>query len=224
MAHVACNCGWESFAIGEALNRCPNCRAGLKHRQPIPYGYRPYQTWASQAQQDMRPQSGPVLLPRRRRYVAHSDATPSLSGIEGMLWAAGGFVYVLLVMPVFALIFSVLGAGSAWRAIARARLQGRPVRMTAAVGMALALFTTLATLTYAVPNAVKPTRYQPTVFTTPTDRASSERVFHHNGADKAQHAERSYNAAVPQPVQPRDDWQAFQQEYSRKVAAERAGK
>lgn len=223
MAHVACNCGWENFAIGEALNRCPSCSASLQQNQPIPYGYRPYSTWASQTRQDVT-QHGQVLLPRRRRYVARPGAKPSLSGLESMLWAAGGFVYVLVVMPVLAILFSAMAAGTAWRAIARARQQGKPVRMTAVVGMGLALFTAFATLTYAVPNAMKPTRYQPTVYTTPTDGASSEWVYRHNGADRALQPERTYNAATPQPVQPRNDWQAYQQEYSRKVAAERANK
>lgn len=219
MPHTSCQCGWESFAIGDAVQRCPRCRGALHQHQPVPYGYRPYPTWHPQQ----------TRYPAQRRIV-HEPA-PVAGGMLGaaMVCVIGAAVCLALGLWFMATVLSVMAV--AWTG--RSRHSGADPAATGragpwtrfatflvsllAVGMLSGALAQFGARLLDKLHPERPARVQvaprgetPSYVVAPEYRPQAQT------APAARPLE-GYQAPQPTPVIPRDEWQRYQQDLSREV-------
>lgn len=219
MAHTSCPCGWESFAIGDAVQRCPRCRAALHQQQPVPYGYRPYPTW--------HPPQTRYPAPRR---VVHEPATSRgsmlgaalVSVLAAAICLALGMWFAATVLSVMAVTWSgrsrhsstdpaTIDQAGPWTRFATVLLS------LVAVGL---LTGALAQFGARLLDKLQPGQPAPAqVAPGGEDRAYVMIPEHrpHAQPGPASRPLEGYQSPQPTPVIPRDEWQRYQQDLSREV-------
>ncbi|MBZ0138129.1 MAG: hypothetical protein K8I27_17365 [Planctomycetes bacterium] len=221
---LRCNCGWTSqvseYYLGDHIS-CPDCgvRLSVHAKVGVPYGYAPYPTW----------QKKPV--PRPARYRPYPLFTPEDPNAGPAFWL-GLFALMLVLTGCGAIpgaMLALFGVNSWARSRKFARHHKQPGQSRASVGLgmsALALVVAGVMMlglfvdrdcgrAMADQSRECHDDYEQIVPRAPLARPGEPTDL------PAPPAKQGYRYPEPSPVEPRDDFEQRQVEYSRKIREER---
>lgn len=217
---IRCNCGWSN-RVGEFYlpDRviCPDCNLKLNapSRECVPYGYPPYHEWPKSRQS-----SGCVRLPVRRQYGC-GDLIDPYAGSAFWL-GLGGLLLTATICGMFpGLIIALFAVRSVVLSCKYCRDFGLRQRATARAGLVMALAAPAlaagALFVLAQPESSSchgPLELSHPELASPTSDCDGQCELKEEVRDRSE--------PKPQQVAPKNEFERYQQEYSRRVQESRA--